>query len=198
MARRDDVWYDIKNLKPAKNLISGYENPFGYEDMKTNLDSIYGGYEDKLNRNVASDIATQQGGAASRMASRGITGGSIVDDTLGGIASGINEKKYNALSDLGIGKAGQTMDLQKLFDQLGFQQLLANQNQENTIFGQNANKTGMLANYLSDWEAADLAQQNQPGFLEDLLSGIGDISSLIPGIGTLVGAGTKMAGKALG
>jgi hypothetical protein len=195
-AVRDELWAKLNALGTSKNLISGYKDPFGYEDMKGNLDDIFGEYETKLNRDVAEGIATEQGGTAARMASRGITGGSVVDDTLSGVATKINTKKYNALSNLGIGKAGQTMDLQKLFDDMGFRQLLANQGQENTITGEKYNKAGMLANYLSDWEAADLAKENSPGFLEDLFSGIGDISSLIPGIGQFISMGSKAAGGA--
>jgi hypothetical protein len=196
MARRDDVWSQMNALGTSKNLVSGYDNPFEFGDMNSYLDSIYGEYENKLNRNVSKSIATEQGGAASRMASRGITGGSVVDDTMSGIASGINEKKFNALSDLGIGKAGQTMDLQKFFDQIGLTQLGMEQNQENTIQGQKANKLGMLGNYLTEWEASDIAQQNQPGFLEDMFSVIGDVSSLVPGIGTAISLVSKVAGGA--
>jgi hypothetical protein len=110
---------DIGNGKyEAKNRFDNYSNPFEYQDISTKLDDIFGGVESKINRDTNDAIATQQGGAAARMASRGVVGGSAVDDVMTDIGSSINKTKVNALSDLGTSKASSMTDLMKYINQL--------------------------------------------------------------------------------
>jgi hypothetical protein len=132
------------------------------------LSTIFGNEKADINRNTNSDIASQQQNAAQSMASRGITGGSILTDTQNKIASGINRQKYNALSQLGTSQAQDTMNLEELFNQLGFQQNQAKQNQANTIFGQQSNKVNALAGYLNDWEKMDLQHDQNSNALLSL------------------------------
>lgn len=196
MARRDDIWSQMWKLSPGENLWNNYSDPFGYNDVSSSLNDIFGGYEDKINRNSAEGIAKATGDSAARMASRGITGGSVVEDTASGIASNINKEKFNALSDLGIGKASSMMDLKKFFDQLGFSKNAARQGQENTRFGQARDKAGLMGNFLSDWESMDLQRDAQPGFLADFMSGISDFAGMIPGIGKGLKLLKGLGGKA--
>lgn len=101
------------------NRFENYRNPFDYNSMLGNLEKTYSGYEDIINRDTAEQIARQQSGAASSMASRGITGGSILSDTQSKIASDINRSKTNALANLGIGKSSAINELMRYFNQLG-------------------------------------------------------------------------------
>ena len=116
-----EFYNEVGGLKTdVKNRFDNYENPYGFEDISGKIDDVYGGYEDIINRDTAEQIAKQQTGAASSMASRGITGGSILTDTQSKIGSDINKTKTNALSQLGIGKAGQLGDLMQYFNQMKF------------------------------------------------------------------------------
>ncbi len=141
----------------VSNRFDDYSDPFGYEDISSQLDDIFSGQEDIINRNVNEDIATQQQGAASSLASRGIAGGSILSDTQSGIASNINKGKYNALGQLGTAKASSLADLQKYFNQLGMQKTQA---ATNVDFG---NKR----NVLSGLQGSYGQSQNLLGGLDD-------------------------------
>lgn len=120
---------DLKGGKySVSNRFDSYADPFSYQDISNQLNDIFGKQEDIINRDTNEAIATQQGGAASRLASRGITGGSAVEDTMSGIATDINKTKTNALGDLGIGKASSLSDLMKYFNQSKFNKTQAGTN----------------------------------------------------------------------
>jgi hypothetical protein len=102
----------------VKNRFDTYTDPFSYEDINTKLDDIFGGYESKIKRDTNDAIATQQGNAAARMASRGVVGGSAVDDVMTDIGSSINKTKVNALSELGTNKALSLTDLMKTINSM--------------------------------------------------------------------------------
>jgi hypothetical protein len=179
--RRDDIWTQLNDVTPAANYFDNYQNQFSYRDALSNLNQIFGNEKADINRNTNEDISQQQKNAAQSMASRGITGGSILTDTQKGIASGINRQKYNALSQLGIGQAQDTMNLQNLFNQLNLQETGIKQNQANTIFGQSLNRANALGNYLNQWENMDLKHDQQPGALDDIFSGFQQIAKIPTG-----------------
>ena len=115
------------------NPFKNYQNPYGFQNISDELDKIYGGQSDIINRDTASQIAKQKQGAVSSLASRGITGGSALTNAGAGIASNLNEGKMNALSNLGINKAGSIVDLMKYLNQqkFGTTQAGVNVDQEN-------------------------------------------------------------------
>jgi|GEM_PF-1989911 len=122
----EKLYGEIGGINPyIQNRFNNYKNPYEYGDISGKIDDVYGGYEDIINRSTAEQIAKQQSGAASSLASRGITGGSVLTDTQSGIASNINKEKSNALSQLGIGKAGQLGDLMQYFNQMKMAQTKA-------------------------------------------------------------------------
>lgn len=156
------------------NRFDTYSDQFSYDDLSKTLEDVFGGYEDKINRQTNEAIAEAQGDAASRMASRGITGGSAVDDTLSGIASNINEKKFNALGDLGIGKAKSTGDLMNLFNQLKLNKTkvatdvdLANTGNKMSRIGQSSQQQQNLLGFLDDTT-----------FIDDLFSGVSTVAGI--------------------
>lgn len=91
--------------------------PFGFETMVSGLKDVFGSYRDLINRETAQKIANQQQGAAESLASRGITGGSILTDTQSKIGSELNRSKTNALSNLSAQQSSAIGDLQKYFNQ---------------------------------------------------------------------------------
>lgn len=191
-SRREHLWSEYFDLNPSTNLFTDFNDQFNFEDMSKQLDDVYTGYEGKIRREANDDIATESENALSRYASSGVTGGSVVEDRLSGISDSINKRKYNVLGDLGMDKSGKLINLMNLANLNKFRNTSAAQNQENTIYGQNFNKINALSNYLNSWENADINRDNQPGFLEDLFSGL-SLASQIASIP--LGGGSTLGGK---
>ncbi|MEM3091534.1 MAG: hypothetical protein QXD05_00150 [Candidatus Pacearchaeota archaeon] len=109
---------DIKSDRyNVLNRFNNYVEPFGYYDITQKLNDIYSGQEEIIKRDINEDIAKQQRNAISSLASRGITGGSILTDIQNSIASDINKNKYNVLGQLGVSKASSLADLMKYINQ---------------------------------------------------------------------------------
>lgn len=112
---------DVKNINPmVENRFADYKPTYGFGDISKQINDIYGGQEGIINRSTNNRINQQQENAASSMASRGITGGSIISDTQSKIASDINRSKSDALANLGINKAGSFADLMKYINREDF------------------------------------------------------------------------------
>ena len=171
-----NTYNEIGRINPnVKNRFDNYENPYGFEDIEKNVNDTYGGYEDIINRNTTEQIAKQQGGAASSLASRGITGGSILTDTQSGIASEINKGKMDALSTLGSNKANTLSGLMEYFNNM---KLGTTKAASDVDFGNIANlfrKYGL--------KGSALGGLSDDTWLDDVL-GIGNtVGNLIPGGG---------------
>ena len=177
---------EVGGLKTdVKNRFDNYENPYGFEDISGKIDDVYGGYEDIINRDTAEQIAKQQTGAASSMASRGITGGSILTDTQSKIGSDINKTKTNALSQLGIGKAGQLGDLMQYFNQMKFGTTKA---ASDVDFGNIANmfkKYGLKGDAISGLE--------DDTWLDDILGILDTAANVGKGVASFAGGGAGRA-----
>lgn len=158
----------------VRNPFTDYQYDFDYQDISKNLDDIFGGYEEIINRNTADAIAEQQGNAASSLASRGITGGSILADTQSGIATDINKSKANALSSLGIGKAQQTANLQDLFNRLGISTTQAGVDVD---FGNIRNTlSGLMNSY--GMQSGLMGGLSNSTWLDDLFAGVGTAAQI--------------------
>lgn len=152
----------------VRNRWNNYQNPFDYNQIVKNINDIFGNYQNNINRNTAEAIANRQQGATSQLASRGITGGSILSDTLSGIASDINKTQADALSQLGIGQSQQTAGLQQYFNQLGMQQ---NQQAQNVDL---SNMSNLLSSLMGSYQLNQGQLQNlsDSTFLDDLFGGL--------------------------
>ncbi len=171
-----------------QNRFNNYKDPFDYGKISKNVEDIYGGYENIINRDTAEAIANQQAGAASSLASRGITGGSILTDTQSGIASDINQGKANALAKLGIGKSSALSDLMQYFNaQKMAQEQAATQvdlQNINNLFRKMGLKGGAI-NMLDDTT-----------WLDDLWEGLNVVGRLAGSIGGLATGSTSGASGA--
>jgi len=181
-------YYDeIGGLKTdVKNRFDNYKDPFDYGQISKNVEDVYGGYEDIINRDTAEQIAKQQAGAGSSLASRGITGGSVLTDTQSGIASNINKGKMNALSNLGIGKSSALTDLMEYFNQLKF-------GKEQAATGVDFGNIGNLFRKFG-LKGGAIAGLEDDTWLDDILGIAKTASGFIPGIGSLMGSGAATGG----
>lgn len=162
------------DVNSGKYNVSTNNEPFNYNDISSSLDSIFGTAGDTINRDTSNDILTQQQGAAGSLASRGFTGGSILNDTQSGIASKLNQGKYNALGQLGIGKAQATMGLKDQFNQ---NQLNVDTNNQRNILGSLSGTYGQENQLLNNYDSTT--------WLNDLFAGLGLGAKAVGAAGTM-------------
>ena len=178
----------------AANRFDNYSDPFGYNDISSQLDKIFCGQEDILKRNTADQIAQQQQKAGASLASRGITGGSALTDTQSEIANGLNKSQSNALGQLGIGKASAMDNLMRYENQNKFNQTNA---AENVDMGNKRNILGGLQN--SYGQSQNLLGGLDSGtWLDDLFAGLSTAAQIasipITGGATAPGAASSLLG----
>lgn len=184
--KASSLYNELSGLKPQiKNRFDNYVSPYDMGMFNKNLDTVFGGYKDLINKSTAQNIANQQKNTAASMASRGITGGSILADTQSKIASDIGKGKSDALANLGISKANISNDLMKYFNSLDLSKNQLASNIDLANIGNLFRKYGMQTNnlqFLNDDTALDdfLALLNtSSGFvnpLSRLFSGSGGAS----------------------
>lgn len=102
------------------NPFTNYSDAFNYSDSSKKMNEIFGSQEKSINQQASNDIAESQADAAARMASRGITGGSIVDNTVSGIATNIGKNRNNVLSQLRTNQAQSEANLMDTFNRNKF------------------------------------------------------------------------------
>ena len=165
----------------VKNRFDNYENPYGFEDMSKKVNETFSGMENKINRETTDQIDEQQGGAASAMASRGITGGSVLSDTQSKVASDINRSKTNALANLGIGKSSAISGLMEYFNNMEFGKTKA---ASDVDFGNIRNTMGKYGLKMSA-----LGGLNDDTWLDDTLGVVNSLGNLAKGAGSLINGG---------
>jgi hypothetical protein len=109
------------------NRFNNYKSPYSIGDMRTSLDNVLNGQKSIINQQAQTDIADLQKGAASRMASQGITGGSLYNNTLNQAANSVNKQRYSALQQLGVSRLGQETGLMQDANQDQFRNTMAGQ-----------------------------------------------------------------------
>jgi len=145
--------------------------PFSYEQMYSNLKDIFGNYRGMIDRDTAEQIANEQQKAAESLASRGITGGSILTDTQAKLGSALNRAKINALSNLANMEATSVGDLQKYFNQLDFMKKQADIQNRLNLYGLKGYAMQGLDN--TTW-------------LDDVISMLGDAAKIYPDISKIL------------
>ena len=177
-----DLYGEVGGINPnVENRWNNYQNPYGFGDISKKVNDTFGGYEDIINRSTAEQISKQQSGAASSLASRGITDGSVLTDTQSGIASDINKGKANALSELGSKKAGMLSSLMEYFNNMKMKQTGA---ASDVDFGNMDNlfkKYGLKGNAMEGLDDS--------GWFDDALGILNTAGGLMPGIGSLLPKG---------
>ncbi len=74
--------------------------PFSYNDISSQLKQLLGQQTGQLNTEAAADTTAANRGTAARLASEGVTGGSILNNSIATNANNVNKNKYSALSSL--------------------------------------------------------------------------------------------------
>lgn len=151
----------------VENLFQDYKDPFGYTDMKTQLDQMLSSGKADINRETAENIANYQKGVSGRYASQGI-GGPMLEEAIREGRSKLAKDKLSALSQLTQFGAGKNIDLMNIGNQNKFRSTGASQN----VLGQNMNnlfqKYGLLGGTMGQMQN-NIGNFSDDTWLSDIL-----------------------------
>lgn len=178
----NQFYQQVSDINPVvQNRFNDYSNAYGFGDISKQVNDTYGQQTDLINKDTANQVATQQQGAASNLASRGVTNGSILTDTQSKIASDVNKSKTDALANLGINKSNALSSLMEYFNNLKFAQTGAAQNADQNNFQNLLSKYGI--------ESSAIGKLDNTTWLDDLFAGLNTAGNVAKGVGSLVHGG---------
>jgi len=163
----------------GKNTWEGYKTPFDYKGMSAETNKAYDLGESKINRTANSQIQTGQGDTAARMASQGITGGSVLNSQVNNVANDVNKNRFNSLSDITASRAGTNVNLMNLENQNKFGVNAANQNQINQQKQQLMAKYGLLGN-ASGQMMGNIGNLDDTTLFDDIFSALNTLGGFVP------------------
>ena len=152
----------------ANNRFNNYTPMFGYRDMSKTLDNLYNSQAGALRASAGQDIQQSNKSLASRLASQGITGGSILNDQLESSAGNIRNSNYNALQQLGLGRQQQEAGLMNQSNQDQFRTTQAAQSVDLDNMRNLLSKYGLM-NSASATRSGNLQNMDDTTWLDDVL-----------------------------
>ena len=167
-----------------------FKPQYGLEDFRGAADTVFDKTASNIGRLTRTGAAESAGRSAQSLASRGITGGSVVDDARSRIEGDIYGQQFNVLENLGINRAGQETGLM-------------NQANANIFGGKQAELNALLSKYgiksgALGGQGSMLAGFSDDTWLDDVLS-VGMAGIYNSGSGSLLsnmigGGGASAAG----
>lgn len=192
-SRRGDIWnqywdslgqIDQANTQ-VNNRFDNYSSPFNYQNTSAKLNDLYDLKLNDINKNFSSDVAKGTQDLSGRMASQGVTGGSILNEMLSGVRNNGAIRRDSNINNLDQIFTNADMNAMQMENQNMFQNTNAAQNvdfrnimSELQKLGLRMNGVNSMNNYLSGWEQSDMQRDAQPGVLDDIFSGIGGLASI--------------------
>ena len=149
------------------NQGKSYQDPFGYAQQAGALNTLQNQQNLNINQMANQNVLNTTQNTTARLASQGITGGSIANQTIAQQNAPINRQRFNALEGLATGRLGQEQSLMNQENQGARTKM----NMLQSILGGEANATQLLDN--TTW-------------LDDLLGGLNTVGGLALGGGTLL------------
>lgn len=178
LGRNEIIWSELQKLNPnVTNSFENYQTPFDYNAMKTELDKYYSGKSSALSSQIGSNVMDARRAAAARNAMSGIKG-SAAESAINSSTSPIIDSGYNALNALSTQEASQLPQLMNLENTNKFNVTKAATDINQQNFSNYLNSLMSMAGFNKQWEAQNQAEDSQPGFLSDLMSGIGGIAKI--------------------
>ena len=170
----EKLYNESSNINPnVENRFNNLQDAFGYGDISSNINDIFKTEGDNINRTTNEQIAKEKSGAASSLASRGITNGSVLTDTQSKIASDVNKSKTGALSNLATNKSNILANLKQYFNSLKLQKTGLAQNADQQNYNNLLQKYGIQGNAIGGLDDTT--------WLDDFLSGLNTAGNVAKG-----------------
>lgn len=174
------------------NRFNNYQDAFSYPQMMAQLDQLTQSQTDQLNKQSNTDIASGSSAAAARLASEGITGGSIQNNAINQIRNNANLNKYNALAKIGIGRQSRNVGLMNTANSNKFNETGAAQNVDMSNMNNLFKKYGFLGNNLNSQES-NIGNYSKTNTFDDIFAGLDSAGQLLNPFSGLIGGGKKGA-----
>jgi len=100
----------ISGIK-GEDLTLGDYRSFSSDDMLGNLNNTYNTGIDRINKSFGSDISRSERNAGERMASQGLSKGSLFNNTVASAGDGLKGEKYNAIGGLTMDKGNAELNV---------------------------------------------------------------------------------------
>jgi len=101
----------VKNTNTqVKNRYDSLEMPFDYKKTSQEIAKLTDSALNKINRTADEDINVGQADTAASLASQGITGGSMLNNSVGKVRTGVNKNRFNSITDTLDTKSKMNMD----------------------------------------------------------------------------------------
>jgi hypothetical protein len=196
--RLNDIWSGYSSLDKVANRFDNYTPDFEYGDMSGVLGKLFNSQSNLLTKKAGDTIQRGQRDTASRMASQGITGGSVYNNAINKTSDTVGDSFASALEELGIGRMEKETELMNTANQNKFQATQAAQNVDLQNFMNMLNKWNAMNGMETTRRDQDMKEEQMPGVLEDIFSGIQTVGSIaaIPMTGGT--SGMTLLGKILG
>ena len=174
----------------TQNRFDSYKSPFGYNQMKNNLDNVFNDQSNDIKRQFSTDTNNSVQSLSSRLASQGIKGGSIFNTAQSDINNKGNIAKSDALTRLGIAKSDANNDLMRYANDDQFRTTSAAQGIDIQNALALARKYGLLQNTMG-MQMQNIGNMDDTNWGDVLGQGLGMLSqiALAPttGGGSLIG-----------
>ena len=163
------------------NVYSSYKPEFTTNDLLTRLRDINTGQRQQTIQQGA-DMAARAGeGSAARLASEGITGGSLYNQGVAQAQDTANQQTSQALGQLGQGAQANELGLMQSQNQQGLNLATLDQQQKNAIANAIMSKYGIQGNLLGNLDTSTTAG--------NIMSGLGGLTAL--GANVAIGGGAQ-------
>ena len=162
--KTDNVWKD-------------YQTPFNYDKMGGVLDKVTDANIGKVNRMSDMNIQSGQQDAAARLASQGITGGSIGTNVNEQIRTGVNKDRFNTVSDIMTDRTSKDINLMDLENRNKFNVNNQNQGQLNQETFNLFRKFGLLGSG-AGLQMGNLQNLDDTTGWDDLFAGLNAVGNL--------------------
>lgn len=161
---------DIKGLNVnVNNPFANYKTPFGYSDISSELKKLYGISLNEVDTTANDAIKGVQQDTAARMASQGITGGSLLNSQVNAGANGINKNRLASKTSLLKNQASNNLSAMDMENRNKFQNTSAKGNFDLANIQNLFQKYGLLGGAYGQ-QQSNLSNLDSTTWLDDLLA----------------------------
>lgn len=157
------------------NAFENYDESFNYNKASGILDRIVGKQKEGINRDFTNNLASARANKYKQLASRGITGGSMLDSQLNDVTDTFANARTDAISNLDTARLGQEPGLMEMESNVNYRNTAAKQQAQSQRIQNILQKLGLM----SETGVNEGNLQNQEGSAwDDLFGAIGSIANI--------------------
>lgn len=170
------------------NAFENYDESFDYDKASGILDRIVGQQKQGINGDFTNNLASARQNKYKQLASRGITGGSMLDSQLNDVTNTFANARTDAISSLDTARLGQEPGLMEMESNVNYRNTAAKQQAQAQRLQSIMQQYGLMGQLGISEAQLQIQEDAQEGSFWD------DILGAIPVVGNLVDVGMKLFG----